>query len=79
MVAQHATKDQPHTAGRSHTRTTTALVAYLRCDQCGARFYGQPLLRYPACPSCQLGRLQQLGSWNLATQPWWPLLHQEKE
>lgn len=52
-------------------------VAYLRCTHCGARFYGQPVLRLPVCPHCKPGQLQQLGTWDLATQPWWPLLHRE--
>ncbi len=59
------------------TRPSSALVAYLLCPQCGARFYGQPLLRWPACPSCERGRLHTIGSWDLTTQPWWPLVHKE--
>lgn len=77
MVTQATAKAQPPTAGRSHPRIPTALVAYLRCTHCGARFYGQPFLRLPTCPDCESGQLQQLGTWDLATQPWWPLLHSE--
>lgn len=54
-------------------------VAYLRCTRCAARCYGQPLLHLPTCPICTQGQLQQLGTWDLATQPWWPLLPERKQ
>lgn len=64
---------------RQQIKVMPALVADLRCTQRGARFYGQPLIRLPACPHCKLGRLQQIGSWELTTQPWGPLLQREVE
>jgi len=44
------------------------------CPLCHTRHYGTPLLREPACPTCGEGRLQEIDTWNLRTEPWGPLL-----
>ena len=50
------------------------LVFVLECLLCHARYYGTPLLRESACPACGEGRLQEVATWDLTTEPWWPLL-----
>ena len=54
--------------------TPSPLVFVFQCAMCHARFYGQPLLRELACEACGEGPLQEIGTWDLRTEPWWPLL-----
>jgi hypothetical protein len=49
-------------------------VFLMGCNVCGARFYGQALLRTPACPSCGEGTLQQLRVWDLRVEPLRPFI-----
>jgi hypothetical protein len=54
--------------------TPNPIVSLLQCPLCHARYYGTPLLCEPACPACGEGRLQEVATWDLTTEPWGPLL-----
>jgi hypothetical protein len=54
--------------------TPSPLVFVFECPLCHARYYGTPLLREPACPACSEGRLQEVATSALTTEPWGPLL-----
>lgn len=76
MLPCLGTQDQLPSSGRWGNGNPTTLVGLFCCPQCRARFYGQPLLRLPTCPTCEVGRLRHIGNWDLDTQPWWPLLRE---
>jgi len=62
-------------SGRWAKDNPSALVALFHWSQCRQRFYGMPILYEPTCPTCQRGRLEKIGTWDLR-EPWWPLLRE---
>ncbi len=48
-------------------------VSRLQCLSCGARCIGEPLLRWPVCPTCGANALILVERLPL-DEPWWHLL-----
>jgi hypothetical protein len=49
-------------------------VALLDCPRCGAGFYAELLLRFPTCPACKQGPLEEVRRFDLCWEPLWPFL-----
>ena len=49
-------------------------VVVFACQGCHATFYGEPLLRFPTCPACEHGQLEEVRRFDLRSEPLWPFL-----
>ena len=75
MIAYTSGKFQgtpPHVPTQRVNATPPArYVLKLLCETCDSGFYLQAPAALPcACPTCDLGTLRRVGSWDLVTQRW---------
>jgi hypothetical protein len=69
-MIQHAATPRPAATWTNYVHLPCPHCDYRGSHYSGARFFGSGVLATPPCPSCEAGRLQRVGSWDLRFQAW---------